>query len=503
LTEALPTEIHAELEPPVPPEPEPAEPETAEPDIASQKAVASADKPDQEAEADDAPAAAHELAFPVGSASQQIIDSFLDGESTEQSMNQIKAALSHIDPNTVEGAANRLRKRGRLLRVSPGVYRLGPVHTTEVARPAEPVPQPEPAQGDVTDQQWFDALEAHLIDPASWDPQKLGPPPVSPDHKIPADIFARFADRVRKREQRRREAEAAAAKRAEADRELREKLLESCRHGSRQNYAPELVGADLTPVKMLLALGASIDVIELAVRWRTETEVLSSWHDEWLLRKAWEFFGRIQILPRLMQGRAEAPPKPAGASEAVPAVQVPPNQENAQSVSSEVPGSISGDEPGGPDQAEVQVDMRGALAKSGDQDRGVDDLSQDQVVKPEDDQETTTTPAPSPTDTADIMSAVARAPAADRESILRAFRRTEASAQPAQRQPAPNPGRPWFAGPREQPQPRHELNEAAVDELIQGWKSGNLAWPKRFLGEYPPGHPGCQLSRETLRRNGL
>jgi hypothetical protein len=61
--------------------------------------------------------------------------------------------------------------------------------------------------------------------------------------------------------------------------------------------------------------------------------------------------------------------------------------------------------------------------------------------------------------------------------------------------------KPWFAG-SPAPKPKVELSQDAIDEFVQGWRAGNLAWPRRLLGE-PPGHPDCKLSREDLRRNGL
>jgi hypothetical protein len=72
--------------------------------------------------------------------------------------------------------------------------------------------------------------------------------------------------------------------------------------------------------------------------------------------------------------------------------------------------------------------------------------------------------------------------------------------QPQPSAPKPPSQRPWFAGP--QGQPREELTPEAVDELVQGWRAGNLAWPKRLLGG-EPGTPDCRLSPAVLRRNGL
>jgi hypothetical protein len=126
-------------------------------------------------------------------------------------------------------------------------------------------------------------------------------------------------------------------------------------------------------------------------------------------------------------------------------------------------------------------------------------------------------PAAEPTsDPPDSTVPEAAAPpvAEGRAQVLAAFGRTRTppSPQPAPPQPAPpqpRPAqrqaapaeRPWFSG-REMPQPQEALSDEAVDELIAGWRAGNLAWPPRFLGG-EPGNPDCRLSRETLRRNGL
>jgi hypothetical protein len=87
-----------------------------------------------------------------------------------------------------------------------------------------------------------------------------------------------------------------------------------------------------------------------------------------------------------------------------------------------------------------------------------------------------------------------------RASVLAAFNRNRPPPSP---QPAPQPRPPERRMERQaEPKPRENLSEDAVDELIAGWQAGNLAWPRKLLGE-EPGHPGCRLSREALRRNGL
>jgi hypothetical protein len=77
--------------------------------------------------------------------------------------------------------------------------------------------------------------------------------------------------------------------------------------------------------------------------------------------------------------------------------------------------------------------------------------------------------------------------ATDRAQILAAFSQNRAPTEPTPPPPS---------------KPTEPLSDAAVDELIAGWRAGNLAWPRRLLGG-EPGHADCRLSRETLRRNGL
>jgi hypothetical protein len=89
-----------------------------------------------------------------------------------------------------------------------------------------------------------------------------------------------------------------------------------------------------------------------------------------------------------------------------------------------------------------------------------------------------------------------------RTSILAAFARNRTPSSPQPAPPQPRPAElPWFAG-QQAPKARENLSDEAVDELIAGWRCGNLAWPRRLLGG-EPGNPDCRLSRETLRRNGL
>jgi len=108
------------------------------------------------------------------------------------------------------------------------------------------------------------------------------------------------------------------------------------------------------------------------------------------------------------------------------------------------------------------------------------------------------TPGDRPATDAEPAAEPAEMPVAQptRSSILAAFNRNRTPPQPTPPQPRPPERR-----VERQAQPA-SLSEDAVDELIAGWQAGNLAWPRKLLGE-EPGHPGCRLSREALRRNGL
>ena len=188
----------------------PAEPALPTEAMPSQPAAPSADAP-----------ALPEIEYPIGSTRQAILDHFIDSEG-DQSMSQIKAAMPHVVPTTVEASVRREWEAGRLLRISPGIYRLAPAKPAEQPKSPKP-PPPQPEEEAV----WFDALERWAVDPASWNTEQFGPPPNQPNN-IPQDIKLRFNDRLRKRAERRREAEAAAAERTAADRELRSKLLAAC-----------------------------------------------------------------------------------------------------------------------------------------------------------------------------------------------------------------------------------------------------------------------------------
>src|SRR5258708_2707532 len=183
---------------------------------------------------------------------------------------------------------------------------------TSSATARRPEPQPVRCDG-ISDQEWFDALEAWSVDPSSWDVEKLGPPPDQPSNRIPPDIRMRFNDRRRKREERRKEREAAAARQAAADAELRTKLLHACNG----NYSPSLATDDLSSIKSVLEI-VPLDRVLTTIRCKVDKRsypanpTLVSWRDPVLLKEIAENYCRSDILPRLVAaweaaGKAPAP----------------------------------------------------------------------------------------------------------------------------------------------------------------------------------------------------
>jgi hypothetical protein len=239
----------------------PAEPVSPAPDAAAIEAA-----PPEAGEQVAAPAAPEaertlpEIEHPIGPLRQSILDHFLDSDSPDQSMSQIKAGLSTVLPGTVGAAVRREWEQGRLLRVSPGVYRLAPAKPAEPSKPPPPPPPPTP-DGEAI---WLSALEAWAADPASWN-EELGPPPNAPNNNVPQEIKLRFNDRLRKRAARRQEAEAAAAKRAAADAALRDQLIAA----TRGNFTPGPGIQDISPIKVALEI-VPLDRVLSAIRWKVD-----------------------------------------------------------------------------------------------------------------------------------------------------------------------------------------------------------------------------------------
>jgi hypothetical protein len=176
----------------------------------------------------------------------------------------------------------------------------------------------------MTDQGWLDALEQWAVDPETWDTEKLGSPLDQPNNRIPPDVAARFNDRLRKREERRRDREAAAARQAEADQRLRDRLIAATHGGF--TAGPKL--DDLSAIKAALALGIALDNICRSVRSMTDkrifpgNEPVVTWSEKRIILKIAQDYAKHTLVPSMvaaMEAAGTAPGKPANASEPSPA----------------------------------------------------------------------------------------------------------------------------------------------------------------------------------------
>lgn len=440
----------------------------------------------------------------IGPVRRRVLEELIDSENP-MSVGQFIASMPPgVTRGNVETALLRNLGAGLVERVGAGIYRLAPPKPPEPSKPAAPPPEDEAV--------WYSALDAWALDPAGW-PAELGPPPGAADRRIPWQIEARWADRQRKRQQRARDAQAAAAKRAEADRELRDRLIAATQGG--YTNGPSL--DDVRPIRAAMEL-VPLDRILSAIRYQCDRKMLPSnapavsWREERLLRQIATDWCRLDVIPNLVKmwsAEGTASLRPANAPNVLPSTPEPAEQETAPAASPAQPGAASDNDLA----SALMREMQGLLIQIGERGRSPN-------------------PASGNLDGANPPDAAAAAPAAlplsrdgrpvvqDREVVLQAFARARVPPQPpaigsnqhqersraATEPPStlrpPRPAeRPWFAS-AQPPQPRPELTDEAVDELIQGWCAGNLAWPRRLLGE-EPGHPDCSLSRETLRRNGL
>jgi hypothetical protein len=259
-----------------------------------------------------------EIEYPVGPVRQAVLDHFLDSDSPEQSMAQIKAGLSTVLPGTVEAAVRREWEQGRLLRVAPGTYKLAPARPVEQSKPA-PQPPPTPTE----ESTWLARLDAWATDPSSWDVEAFGPLPNVPNN-IPPEIKAKFSDRLRKRRERYREAESAAAKRTAADAELRGQLI----HATGGNFQPGPGIDDVSPIRAALEL-VPLDRILSAIRSKTDRKMFpgnaaaTSWREDRLLREIAESYFRSIIQPRLVDAWSKAGRAPAPTAQSLPAGDMP------------------------------------------------------------------------------------------------------------------------------------------------------------------------------------
>jgi hypothetical protein len=297
-------EATAELEPLVPP--------VADASIeASTDAPASAEVSEPVAER----ALPFEIEHAIGATRQRILDEFLDADRAELSMSELKALLADVLPGTVEACVRREWQQGRLLRISPGHYALAP------AQPAKPAPPPEPEQ--VHSEQWFAWLDEWKVE-GEW--KGPGAPPGQDGCEVPADIVAKFVDRVRKRLERQRDRESALAKQAEADAALRARLIEAC-HGN------IVLGPGIEDVSCIRAAMdlVDLDTILFAIRGKVDLCLptpppVKQWNETRLLEAIAKLYCR-HLARRLVAVWSQAAQKSASASEPSPAVEVLPEPE--------------------------------------------------------------------------------------------------------------------------------------------------------------------------------
>jgi hypothetical protein len=185
------------------------------------------------------------------------------------------------------------------------------------AAPPKPAasPEPEPVSTDsMSEQQWFEALEAWAVDRASWDVGTLGPRPDAPNNNIPADVRRQFADRLRKRQQRRKEADEAAAKQAAADRELRDRLL-AVTGGNYMSGASVHGLDDLNPVKLMLQI-LPIHHVLIGLKRTVDRRIdprappIASWRDERFLRAVARDYALEVLVPSMAAAWKAAGPAP-------------------------------------------------------------------------------------------------------------------------------------------------------------------------------------------------
>jgi hypothetical protein len=288
--------------------------------------------PDVEVEASVPERVLPEIEHAIGPVRQGVLDHLLDSaDAGPQSVAQIIAALGGgISRNTAESAIKREFDAGRIERVAPGMYRLASPKAPEQPKPSPPEPEQVRSDGRTTEE-WFVALEAWDADPSSWNVERDGPPPGTPDHRIPWDIAMRFADRLRKRDERRRDREAAMAKQAAADAELRNKLIAV----TGGNVIRSAALNDVSAINAALEL-VPLDCVLSAIRYKTDkklyppNEPATSWREPRLLKAIAEQYCRTVVVPSLLDHWSKATgKKTVERAEPSSAVRVPVQQENA------------------------------------------------------------------------------------------------------------------------------------------------------------------------------
>jgi hypothetical protein len=295
-----------------------------------------------EAGESDAPRSARELVL------GELLDA--DGALTVQ---QIVDATK-VDRNSVDQALHRLVEAGDALRVERGLYVKAP------PKPKAPEPPRVLASDGRPVEDWLKDLWGWYANPASWDVEKLGPPPRDPKRRVPALVMAAFhrqlAERVVAAEQAQAEKAAQAAEKAEAappkaaatadDVELFRKLLTA----ANGNVAPHDVIKDLRPIRAMLASGVDLDDVlhtlsgNVDRRSFPKNPTLASWREEWFLRAVAELHAK-HLVPALVEKWSKAAPgEPLQRARPSAAVFAPPAPETAPAASP-APGKVpSGDD---------------------------------------------------------------------------------------------------------------------------------------------------------------
>jgi hypothetical protein len=230
-----------------------------------------------------------EIEHAIGATRQRILDEFLDSDSAELSMSEIKRALPTVPPGTIESCVKREFDAGRLMRISPGVYRLAPPKPPEPPKPLQPV-----RSVGTTGEQWFAWLEEWKAT-GQW--KGLGNPPDQSGHLVPMDAIVKYGERVRKRQERQRQRE-------EADEKLRDQLLAE----TGGNY---MCGAriddldDMTTIRLMLQV-VPMQHILIGLKRTVDRRIdpraapISSWRDERFLRAVARDYALEVLIPSMV-----------------------------------------------------------------------------------------------------------------------------------------------------------------------------------------------------------
>jgi hypothetical protein len=153
------------------------------------EAVANGAPPDADVASPEPPQFDPRLEIPpsLGPVRRAILDALLDADEPLTVARLIAQMPPGTSRNVAESSIHRELTAGRIDRVSAGTYRLAPPPKPKPPEPSPPTadaamamvigfrwPSDPAALAGMTEDQWFDALEAWYTDPSTW---SLGPPP--------------------------------------------------------------------------------------------------------------------------------------------------------------------------------------------------------------------------------------------------------------------------------------------------------------------------------------